>query len=70
MVFEQVNGEDRYAWEARPFAAQLPPGESGWAVFNFTLQPSKGQQDVIKIYPWTASGDALKLARMEIRGVL
>ena len=69
MVFEQVSGEDRYAWEARPFAAQLPPGESGWAVFNFTLQPSISKQDVIKIYPWTASGDSLKLARMEIRGV-
>ena len=69
MVFEQVSGEDRYAWESRPFSAQLPPNDSGWAVFNFTLQPSKGQQDVIKLYPWTASGDALKLVKMEVRGV-
>jgi hypothetical protein len=67
VVMEQWTGEERYVWEARPIHAQIPMGEEGWAIFDFLLQPSKGAEDVVKVYAWSASGHPLRIVRLEIR---
>jgi hypothetical protein len=69
MVFEQSNSTDGAIWESRSFSAQLPAGESGWAIFDFMLRPTTDNKVHVKIYPWSTSGDEALITRMEIRAV-
>lgn len=66
LVYEQSNEDNRYVWESDPFARQFKNGGPNWGVFSYSIKPTQGEADVLKIYPWSANGESVKLFSMEI----
>lgn len=67
MVYEQSNDSGGYAWESDAFSRQHGSSAPDWSVFQYRLNLAEDTLGLLKVYPWSASGEAFEVTNMEIR---